>query len=179
MGRCYQNGVGVPKDRKEAAKWYRLAVAQGHEAAKENLDDCTGVGTAKRVLGVAAALAGAVLVGVAKVAVAAADAGVLSPPGQGGGGGGGSQLPSGSTSSGYPGISESHCNSCGGKGFQNLGTPNERRCPSCGGQGVTRTGFSKDFWVCDSCGGKGWQNFGTSNERRCPSCGGQGLVRRN
>jgi len=80
LGLCYQNGHGVPKDRNMAIKWYRLAVAQGEEYAQANLDECTGVATAKRVLGLAGALAGLALVGVAKVAGAAATVGRMECP---------------------------------------------------------------------------------------------------
>jgi hypothetical protein len=33
----YRNGEGVPKDDKEAVKWYRLAAEQGHASAQNNL----------------------------------------------------------------------------------------------------------------------------------------------
>ena len=33
----YRNGEGVPKDDKEAFKWYRLAAEQGHASAQNNL----------------------------------------------------------------------------------------------------------------------------------------------
>ena len=34
----YYDGDGVPQDDTEAAKWYRLAADQGHEAAQNSLD---------------------------------------------------------------------------------------------------------------------------------------------
>jgi len=33
----YEKGDGVPRDHKEAAKWYRKAAGQGNENAKTNL----------------------------------------------------------------------------------------------------------------------------------------------
>lgn len=38
MGVMYNAGQGVAQDFKEAAKWYRLAAAQGHAEAQFNLD---------------------------------------------------------------------------------------------------------------------------------------------
>ena len=37
LGDCYENGVWVDKDLKQAAEWYRKAAAQGHEDAKKAL----------------------------------------------------------------------------------------------------------------------------------------------
>ena len=36
LGVVYAQGLGVPQDYKEAAKWYRLAAEQGHAAAQRN-----------------------------------------------------------------------------------------------------------------------------------------------
>jgi len=38
LGVCYQKGYGVPQDRTEAARWYRLAAAQGRATAKKVLE---------------------------------------------------------------------------------------------------------------------------------------------
>lgn len=38
MGVMYNAGQGVEQDFREAAKWYRLAAAQGHAEAQFNLD---------------------------------------------------------------------------------------------------------------------------------------------
>lgn len=38
MGVMYNAGQGVTQNFKEAAKWYRLAAAQGHAEAQFNLD---------------------------------------------------------------------------------------------------------------------------------------------
>ena len=38
LGRMYENGRGVRRDRVEAVRWYRLAAAQGPLTAQENLD---------------------------------------------------------------------------------------------------------------------------------------------
>jgi TPR repeat protein len=47
LGLLYDNGYGVPQDRREAAKWYRLAADQGVAQAQCNLgllyDNGTGV----------------------------------------------------------------------------------------------------------------------------------------
>jgi uncharacterized protein len=37
LGWMYENGQRVPKDDKEAVKWYRLAAAQGNAVAQSNL----------------------------------------------------------------------------------------------------------------------------------------------
>ena len=37
LGCCYGEGDGVGRDRVEAAKWYRLAAAQGVSEAEEAL----------------------------------------------------------------------------------------------------------------------------------------------
>jgi TPR repeat protein len=37
MGVRYATGQGVPRDSEEAARWYRLAAAQGHAVAQFNL----------------------------------------------------------------------------------------------------------------------------------------------
>ena len=46
---CYQNGVGVVKDDKEAVRLYSLAAQQGHSDAQYNLGLCyrNGVGVVK------------------------------------------------------------------------------------------------------------------------------------
>lgn len=79
-----------------------------------------------RVVGVLALGGLAVLVGTAAVA--------------GGGGGGGVREESPAKPSGgvKPSVSERVCGSCRGKGWQNIGSTDERRCPTCGGQGVER-----------------------------------------
>jgi len=38
LGRMYETGRGVRRDRVEAVRWYRLAAQQGNELAQENLD---------------------------------------------------------------------------------------------------------------------------------------------
>jgi len=37
LGRMYQNGWGVTKDNKEAAKWYHKAAEQGHDTSQWKL----------------------------------------------------------------------------------------------------------------------------------------------
>ena len=37
LGRMYANGDGVPQDDAEAYTWFAVAVANGHEHAKDNL----------------------------------------------------------------------------------------------------------------------------------------------
>jgi TPR repeat protein len=37
IGWLHQKGLGVPKNDKEAIKWYRLAAAQGNDSAQSNL----------------------------------------------------------------------------------------------------------------------------------------------
>ena len=37
VGWCYDRGLGVAQDCREARRWYRLAVAQGHAEAQHNL----------------------------------------------------------------------------------------------------------------------------------------------
>jgi uncharacterized protein len=37
LGQMYQYGLGVPKDDKEAVKWYRLAAAQRNAVGQTNL----------------------------------------------------------------------------------------------------------------------------------------------
>ena len=37
LGRCYQEGIGVPKDYSEAARWYRKAAEQGDDHAQSCL----------------------------------------------------------------------------------------------------------------------------------------------
>lgn len=37
IGGCYRDGFGVAKDMVEAARWFRKAAEQGHQAAKEKL----------------------------------------------------------------------------------------------------------------------------------------------
>jgi len=45
LGVMYFNGESLPKDLKEAAKWFRLAAEQGHATAKLalNLDEEVGL----------------------------------------------------------------------------------------------------------------------------------------
>ncbi|MHB8346810.1 MAG: tetratricopeptide repeat protein [Acidiferrobacterales bacterium] len=38
VGNLYETGKGVPKDSKEAKKWYERAAAQGNQSAKDKLD---------------------------------------------------------------------------------------------------------------------------------------------
>jgi TPR repeat protein len=33
LARCYEYGIGVPKDLTEAAKWYQKAAEQGHKTS--------------------------------------------------------------------------------------------------------------------------------------------------
>ena len=40
LGYCYSNGLGVDKDDKEAAAWYRKAAEQGHALGQYNLGLC-------------------------------------------------------------------------------------------------------------------------------------------
>lgn len=40
LGRCYQNGLGVPQDYNEAVKWYQKAAEQGDASAQTNLGLC-------------------------------------------------------------------------------------------------------------------------------------------
>lgn len=46
---CYENGLGVPRNTVEAAKWYRRAAYQGHAHGQNNLGRCyeNGWGVAK------------------------------------------------------------------------------------------------------------------------------------
>ncbi len=37
VGRCYEEGIGVAKDTREALNWYRKAALQGHEDARNKL----------------------------------------------------------------------------------------------------------------------------------------------
>ena len=37
MGRCYENGLGVPQDMETAAKWFRLAAEQNYAEAQVQL----------------------------------------------------------------------------------------------------------------------------------------------
>ena len=37
LGYCYQHGVGVDEDKKQAVKYFKLAADQGHAAAQCNL----------------------------------------------------------------------------------------------------------------------------------------------
>lgn len=37
LGAIYALGIGVPKDKQEALRWYRLAAGQGHAVAQWNL----------------------------------------------------------------------------------------------------------------------------------------------
>ena len=45
LGAMYSLGEGVPKDQKEAVKWYRLAADQGDAKAQYNLGAMYGNGT--------------------------------------------------------------------------------------------------------------------------------------
>ncbi|MBK6548067.1 MAG: SEL1-like repeat protein [Arcobacter sp.] len=38
LATMYQNAIGVDQDFKKAVKYYKLAAAQGHTGAKENLE---------------------------------------------------------------------------------------------------------------------------------------------
>jgi TPR repeat protein len=38
LGYLYENGEGVPMDRSEAVKWYKLAAERGHKGAKESIE---------------------------------------------------------------------------------------------------------------------------------------------
>lgn len=40
LGNCYADGRGVPKDDREAVKWYRLAAKQGEAEAQFYLGNC-------------------------------------------------------------------------------------------------------------------------------------------
>lgn len=45
LGCCYDNGEGVmAADKREAAKWFRMAAEQGHAKAQYNLGVCYGKG---------------------------------------------------------------------------------------------------------------------------------------
>jgi TPR repeat protein len=52
LGVLYDEGAGVPRDRAEAARWYRLAAAQGDAVAQFNLAELSlrGLGVAKNRL---------------------------------------------------------------------------------------------------------------------------------
>ena len=52
LGVRYENGMGVIKDLKEAAKYYQLAAQQGHADAQYNLGICyeNGEGVLKKML---------------------------------------------------------------------------------------------------------------------------------
>jgi uncharacterized protein len=45
LGYMYDNGYGVPKDDKQAVKWYRLAAEQGYAIAQYNLGNAYRTGT--------------------------------------------------------------------------------------------------------------------------------------
>ena len=49
MARCYEKGVGVAKNAKEAFRLYGLAAKQGHSEAQNNLARCyeKGIGVEK------------------------------------------------------------------------------------------------------------------------------------
>lgn len=38
LGWCYERGVGVPKNRAEAVKWYRKAAEQGNSWVEDKLN---------------------------------------------------------------------------------------------------------------------------------------------
>lgn len=40
LGDCYRFGHGVSEDKKEATRWYRIAIKNGHRAALAQLEDC-------------------------------------------------------------------------------------------------------------------------------------------
>ena len=44
LGWCYENGNGVPEDKVEGVKWYRLAAEQGYADAQTNLGFCYSSG---------------------------------------------------------------------------------------------------------------------------------------
>lgn len=44
LGEIYDNGVGVPQDYKEAAKWYRIAAEKGHAKAQYRLAEMHHLG---------------------------------------------------------------------------------------------------------------------------------------
>jgi len=39
LGKCYLEGIGVPKDKTEAVNWLRKAAEQGHRLAGELLQE--------------------------------------------------------------------------------------------------------------------------------------------
>jgi TPR repeat protein len=41
LGGLNYNGQGVTQDYTEAVRWYKLAAAQGHASAQNNLGGCT------------------------------------------------------------------------------------------------------------------------------------------
>lgn len=43
FGMAYENGEGVPKNNKEALKWYKLAAAQEYEDTKETVSRLSNV----------------------------------------------------------------------------------------------------------------------------------------
>ncbi len=45
LAQCYTNGIGVEKDEKEAAKWYKKAAEQGNEVAQYYWGVCCYNGT--------------------------------------------------------------------------------------------------------------------------------------
>ena len=49
LGRCYENGAGVPKDPAQAVVWYRKAAEQGFATAQYTLGRCYryGIGVLK------------------------------------------------------------------------------------------------------------------------------------
>lgn len=42
LGLAYENGEGMPKNNKEALKWYKLAAAQDHEEAQKGVKRLSG-----------------------------------------------------------------------------------------------------------------------------------------
>ena len=44
LGVMYNQGEGVPEDKAEAARWYRLAAEQGHTGAQYNLGVMYAIG---------------------------------------------------------------------------------------------------------------------------------------
>jgi hypothetical protein len=138
-GNChYRRGVSITDAESQRRADAALAQlkAVGKTAGKAALITVGAVGA------VAVVAVGIAVLGVAAGAGAAvgASGGDSSGGGDGGSNGGnGGQSPSPKLSGGVkPSVSERVCASCSGKGWQNIGSRDERRCPACGGQGVAR-----------------------------------------
>ena len=39
VGKCYENGIGVKRNKQEAIKWYRKAAGQGNQYANRRLKE--------------------------------------------------------------------------------------------------------------------------------------------